>query len=95
MLQEYIIASATFIALLIFFMVISKTVTTIVNQVLKLEYLLKKEYAIKSEAQIVQELIQKERGVSEDTVAEAGNAGGASSAEQASASPPQSGDQKP
>ncbi|MBN1130844.1 MAG: hypothetical protein JXA71_17785 [Chitinispirillaceae bacterium] len=64
MLTHYILAGATFLALFIMFLVIARTLNTIINLLSKLEYVIQKEYDLKKELVEVRKMMAEQRGES-------------------------------
>jgi hypothetical protein len=60
MFAHYALAGATFIALFVMFLVIARTLNTIINLLIKLEYLVQKEYDLKKELIEVRRLMDEE-----------------------------------
>ena len=60
MLPHYLLAGATLILLFVMFLVIARTLNSIINLLTKLEYLVQKEYDLKKELLDVQRLINEE-----------------------------------
>ena len=60
MLPHYLLAGATFILLFVMFLVIARTLNSIINLLVKLEYLVQKEYDLKKELLDVKRLIDEE-----------------------------------
>jgi SNF family Na+-dependent transporter len=59
MLAHYILAGAMFIAVFIMFLVIARTLNSIINLLTKLEYLVQKEYDLKKELVEVRKLMEE------------------------------------
>ena len=60
MLPHYLLAGVTFILLFVMFLVVARTLNSIINLLIKLEYLVQKEYDLKKELQEVQHLMDDE-----------------------------------
>lgn len=60
MLPHYLLAGATFILLFVMFLVIARTLNSIINLLIKLEYLVQKEYDLKKELLDVKRLLDDE-----------------------------------
>jgi hypothetical protein len=60
MLPHYLLAGATFIILFIMFLVVARTLNSIINMLVKLEYLVQKEYDLKKELLDVRRLMDEE-----------------------------------
>jgi hypothetical protein len=60
MIVYLILAGGTFIIVFIFFLVIARTLNTIINQLTRLEYFMGKEYELKNE-QLAKESLGKRR----------------------------------
>ena len=60
MLPHYLLAGATFIVLFVMFLVVARTLNSIINMLIKLEYLVQKEYDLKKELMDVRRLMDEE-----------------------------------
>ena len=60
MLPHYLLAGVTFILLFVMFLVVARTLNSIINLLIKLEYLVQKEYDLKKELLDVRRLIDEE-----------------------------------
>jgi low affinity Fe/Cu permease len=60
MLPHYLLAGVTFILLFVMFLVVARTLNSIINLLIKLEYLIQKEYDLKKELLDVRRLIDEE-----------------------------------
>jgi len=65
MIFYYIISGITFFLLFVFFLVISKTLNGIINQLLKLEYILQKELEFGKEEREVKRLLEENEDYNE------------------------------
>jgi len=61
MITLILLASGVFFAIFILFLVLSKTVNNIMNNIIKLQYLLQKEVDFKKEVQAIQKLIEEQK----------------------------------
>lgn len=59
MLPYYILSGITLFGLFVLFLVLSKTLNGIINQFLKIEYMLQKECEFKKEEKEIQMMIQR------------------------------------
>ncbi|MFW5960643.1 MAG: hypothetical protein ACOCSE_05945 [Chitinivibrionales bacterium] len=59
MIYEYLISGFTFIVLLIMFIVMSRTVNSVINYLLKVEYLLSREFEIIDEQREIEKLMKE------------------------------------
>ena len=65
MLPYYILSGITLFGLFVLFLVLSKTMNSIINQLLKLEYMFQKEFEFRKEEKEIKRMIQEklaERG---------------------------------
>ncbi|MBN1309708.1 MAG: hypothetical protein JXA18_17435 [Chitinispirillaceae bacterium] len=60
MVGHYILAGTTLLFVFIMFLVISRTLTTMINLLVKVEYSLQKEFDLKQEALEVRRLMEEE-----------------------------------
>ena len=60
MLPHYLLAGVTFILLFVMFLVVARTLNSIINLLIKLEYLVQKEYDLKKELLDVRRLMDDE-----------------------------------
>jgi hypothetical protein len=60
MIGHYILAGITLLFVFIMFLVISRTLNTMINLLIKIEYSLKKEFDLKQEALEVRRLMEEE-----------------------------------
>lgn len=67
MIGHYILAGITLLFVFIMFLVISRTLTTMINLLIKIEYSLQKEFDLKQEALEVRRLIEEESLREEET----------------------------
>ena len=58
MISYYIVAITTCLFLFIVFLVLSKTLNGIVNELIKIEYMLQKEYEFKKEVEDISKMIE-------------------------------------
>jgi hypothetical protein len=61
MIFLYVLTACSFFALFVLFLVLSRTLNNIMNNLVKLQYLLQKELDYKTEQLAIQELMQEER----------------------------------
>jgi hypothetical protein len=59
MIAHFLLSGMTIFSLLVLFLVLSKTLNGIVNQLLKIEFMLQKECEFKEEEKEIQRLIQE------------------------------------
>jgi hypothetical protein len=59
MLAHYILAGATLLVVFVMFLVIARTLNSIINQLIKLEYVIQKEFDLKSELLEVRKLMEE------------------------------------
>jgi hypothetical protein len=59
MLAQYLLAGLTFTAVFILFLVLARTLNTIINLLVKLEYLVQKEYDLKQEQVEVRRMMEQ------------------------------------
>jgi hypothetical protein len=59
MLAHYVLAGATLIVVFVMFLVIARTLNSIINQLVKLEYVIQKEFDLKSELLEVRKLMEE------------------------------------
>ncbi len=59
MIYEYLISGFTFIVLLIMFIVMSRTVNSVINYLLKVEYLLSREFEVIDEQREIEKLMEE------------------------------------
>ena len=67
MLAYYIISGVTLFGIFVLFLVVSKSMNSIINQLLKLEYMFQKELEFRKEEKEIKRMIQEklaERGAS-------------------------------
>jgi hypothetical protein len=60
MITHYLIACGLFAAMFVLFLVISRTLNNIINQLAKLDYLLKKEFELQNETLAIKRLMTDE-----------------------------------
>ena len=60
LLPHYILAGATLVAVFIMFLVISRTLNSIINLLVKLEYIVQKEFDLKQELLEVRRLMEQQ-----------------------------------
>lgn len=70
MLPYYILSGVTIFGLFVLFLVLSKTLNGIINQLLKLEYMLQKECEFKKEEKEIQRMMRERLSEGEETVEE-------------------------
>jgi hypothetical protein len=61
MILLYVLAACSFFALFVLFLVLSKTLNNIMNNLIKLQYLLQKELDFKKEQRVINELMAEEK----------------------------------
>ena len=59
MLPYYILSGITLFGLFVLFLVVSKTMNTIINHLIKLEYMFQKEFEFRKEEKEIKRMIQE------------------------------------
>ena len=61
MISHLILAGVAFLGMFIFFLVLSKTLNNIINQLMKLEYLLQKELELQKETLTIKRIMDENK----------------------------------
>ena len=70
MLPYYIISGVTLFCIFVLFLVVSKSMNGIINQLLKLEYMFQKEFEFRKEEKEIKRMIQEKLAEREEALEE-------------------------
>jgi len=70
MLPYYIISGVTLFGIFVLFLVVSKSMNSIINQLLKLEYMFQKEFEFRKEEKEIKRMIQEKLAEREEALEE-------------------------
>lgn len=70
MLAYYVISGVTLFGIFVLFLVVSKSMNSIINQLLKLEYMFQKEFEFRKEEKEIKRMIQEKLAEREEALEE-------------------------